>query len=478
MVGNFFSRKLNSYATYLMLGGIFALCFEPFTIPFLSLIVTGVFFILNDFNFKRKKDLLKVFFNNGVFFGFGFFLASTYWISNAILEFNSNLSFLVPLSLIALPLALSLFFGFMQLFNALLWSESNSKLFFFTSNWIVFELIRSYLFSGLPWNLYAYSWSWSLEFIQLVSILGVYGFAFIVLFSSVCMISFLKDWNNYFYFIMSITILIGIYIFGYFRVSNYEVNYSNNEIRIVHTHFDQSKKWLKESIDKTASMGSLEILTIFPETSLGVNFNGPENWFAGHIKQIKDNYYNSIVFDERNYDKRILVPFGEFVPFSSYLLYFFPNVEIFQNSISRGDIEQDFKSDILPLICYEVIFPSYVRNNVREETNLIINISNDAWFGQFSGPKQHFVHAKFRSLELGLPIARSSNKGFSGLIGPIGDVIALINTKDVSYLDLKVPQKLNATIYQRFGNILTYFLIVLFFIIGYAKELKFKNKNE
>ena len=130
MVGNFFSRKLNSYATYLMLGGIFALCFEPFTIPFLSLIVTGVFFILNDLNFNRKKnDLLKVFFNNGVLFGFGFFLASTYWISNAILEFNSNLSFLVPLSLIALPLALSLFFGFMQLFNALLWSESNSKLF-------------------------------------------------------------------------------------------------------------------------------------------------------------------------------------------------------------------------------------------------------------------------------------------------------------------------------------------------------------
>ena len=266
MVSNFFSRELNSYASYLILGGIFALCFEPFTIPFLSLIVIGVFFILNDLNFKRKKDLLKVFFNNGVLFGFGFFLASTYWISNAILEFNSNLTYLLPLSLIALPLALSLFFGFMQLLNALLWSESNSKLFFFTANWIIFELIRSYLFSGLPWNLYAYSWSWSLEFIQLVSILGVYGFAFIVLFSSVCMISFFKDWNNYFYFILSIIILLGIYIFGYLRVSNYEVNYSNNEIRIVHTHFDQSKKWLKESIDKTASMGSLEISTIFPET--------------------------------------------------------------------------------------------------------------------------------------------------------------------------------------------------------------------
>ena len=79
---------------------------------------------------------------------------------------------------------------------------------------------------------------------------------------------------------------------------------------------------------------------------------------------------------------------------------------------------QIFPSNILPLICYEVIFPSFVRKSISNNTDLLVNISNDGWFGNFSGPKQHFVHAQFRSIELGIPMVRSSNKGISGLISP------------------------------------------------------------
>ena len=97
-----------------------------------------------------------------------------------------------------------------------------------------------------------------------------------------------------------------------------------------------------------------------------------------------------------------------------------------------------------------------------------MNISNDGWFGNFSGPRQHFVHAQFRSIELGLPMVRSSNKGISGLIDPIGQIISFTNSSKIGYLDVKIPKKMNTTVYKKYGNLLTYFLIVLFFIIGYS----------
>ena len=113
-----------------------------------------------------------------------------------------------------------------------------------------------------------------------------------------------------------------------------------------------------------------------------------------------------------------------------------------------------------------------MRENVSNQTELLVNISNDAWFGEFSGPKQHFVHSRFRSIELGIPMVRSSNKGVSGLISPLGQIIHQVNSKDSEYLDVKIPQKLDSTIYKKYGNLFTYFLIVLFFIIGYAISKK------
>ena len=119
-----------------------------------------------------------------------------------------------------------------------------------------------------------------------------------------------------------------------------------------------------------------------------------------------------------------------------------------------------------------MIFPNFVRDSLTDNTNLLVNISNDGWFGDFSGPRQHFVHAQFRSIELGIPMVRSSNKGISGLIGPMGEIINATNSRKITYLDLKIPKKLEATVYRQYGNIITYFLIVLFFIIGYAVRSK------
>ena len=465
-------KKIYIFVLSFLLGLFLGLSFEPFKVPFLSLLIIGVYFLLNEAVFKSFQNYHKIFFYNGILFGFGFFLLSMYWVSNSILELNDKLFYIAPLILIFLPLCLSIFFGIMQLINAFIWSTSNSKLFYFSSVWTIFELLRSILFTGLPWNLIGYSWSWSLSFSQSVSIFGIYGLGLITVFSAVCVFSYITNNKNFFYAITAVSILLLLYVYGNFRLNNYQIDYSENDIRIVHTYFDQKDKWASESISQIIKMGSYKMITVFPETSLRFDANKPENWIVGYIRKDQNNFFNSINYLGFTYDKKILVPFGEYFPFSKFLNILFPENLFFKNEISKGDNDQEFPSNLSPLICYEVIFPNFVRDSLTDNTNLLVNISNDGWFGDFSGPRQHFVHAQFRSIELGIPMVRSSNKGISGLIGPMGEITNATNSRKSTYLDLKIPKKLEATVYRQHGNIITYFLIVLFFIIGYAIRSK------
>ena len=458
-----------------ILGLFLALSFEPFNLPFLPLIVIGIYFLLNDYSFKISHNHYKDFFYNGMFFGYGFFLLSMYWVSNSILEFDSKLFYIAPIIFIFFPLFLSIFFGVMQTVNAFFWSESNSKIFYFSSVWVIFEFLRSTIFTGLPWNLLGYSWSWSLSYSQTVSILGIYGLGLLTVFCSVCIFTFINNSKNKFYLLVAILILSSLYLYGFFRINSNQLVNTENELRIIHTYFDQKEKWTKKSIDQIKSMGSIDIITIFPETSLGLDSNFPENWIAGYIRKEGSKFYNSVGYHGYTYDKKILVPFGEYFPLSKYINRLFNNNFFFKNDLSKGDNYQSFSNKIIPLICYEIIFPSFVRKNITTNTNLLVNISNDGWFGNFSGPRQHFVHAQFRSIELGIPIVRSSNKGISGLISPIGAVINSTESNKTTYLEVKIPKKLNSTIYRKYGNLFTYFLIVLFFIIGYAIQSKQKK---
>jgi len=124
-------------------------------------------------------------FYSGILFGFSFFITSIYWITNSIFVFDSSLAYLSPFPLIILPLILGIFYGLMQLINTFFWSLNISRIFFFSAFWVFFEIIRSTLLIGFPWNLVAYSWSWSISFIQSLSLFGVFGLGLISIFCSV-----------------------------------------------------------------------------------------------------------------------------------------------------------------------------------------------------------------------------------------------------------------------------------------------------
>ena len=458
-----------------ILGLLLALSFDPYNIPFLPILVIALFFLKNDYIHKNYKKNLKFFFITGFMFGFSFFLTSIYWISNSISEFNEELVFLTPIPLILLPAILSLFYGVMQMYNSLHWNNSKFRVLFFTSSWIIFELLRSFLFTGFPWGLIAYTWSWSIQFVQIISIIGVYGLSFLtILCSALIGLSFIKK-ENFIFLIISTRILILLFSYGHIRIKNYSNSYHDNQYRIVHTHFDQKEKWKKENIEKMASSGSSDLITIFPETAFGVYNVRNSNWFAGHIRKENGDYFNSIGFSNKIYDKKKLVPFGEYIPYERQLKTLGLKNLIFMGSISSGKEQQDFVDNFLPLICYESVFPNFVRKSIKKETELIINISNDAWFGEGTGPQQHFTHTRFRSIEHGISLIRSANKGISALVNPIGKVEHVIESDHIAYIDVKVPKKLSQTAYTKYGESFIYFLIVIFLVIGYAKSIINRN---
>ena len=143
-----------------------------------------------------------------------------------------------------------------------------------------------------------------------------------------------------------------------------------------------------------------------------------------------------------NYNKRKLVPFGEFLPFENFLNNFgLKKITEGHGSFVRGKTDKNLIIDnfnILPLICYEIIFTNLIQKS-KAETNLIINISEDGWFGDTIGPNQHFAKSIFRAIESNTFLIRSANKGISAIIDNKGNIIKQLDRNEAGNIELEIP---------------------------------------
>ena len=199
------------------------------------------------------------------------------------------------------------------------------------------------------------------------------------------------------------------------------------------------------------------------------------------------SYFNSFsIFDSQlnlidNYNKINLVPFGEFVPVENILNKFglktiTSNIGSFNKGDNRDIIQLkngNKKLNFLPLICYEIIYSGNLTKNF--DFDFILNVSEDGWFGKSIGPKQHFTHSKFRAIENGKYVIRSSNNGMAAIINPLGFIENKIDYGFSGYIDLESIRDLKPTLFSKYGNKIFFIFILLYILLTFSFN---RIKNE
>jgi len=502
---------------FLGLSSVFS--FQPFNLAIINFITLPLlFFILvyinkRSKNIYRKKPYLTNLFLAGYCFGFGFFLSGNYWIAYS-LTYEDSFKYLIPFAIILIPAFLGLFFGFASLAIGPFLKKNFHSILIFSVGFSLSDFIRSKILTGFPWNIWSYSLSTFPEILQSINVIGFFAFNLIVItiFCSPVLLFFKKKKLNLTIFSVLIFLVFSNYLYGSFVVNknekfynvikNQDINYRN--IKIISPNFD-----LKYNLSENDVFNLVKKLVKYsePDTEKNTIFVWPEGVFTGYnfsdlIKYkniIEDNfsnkhkiifgvntydlenkkYFNSLVVINNNfeiiyqYDKRKLVPFGEFLPLKNILnKYGFKKITEGYGSFSRGKITNNFKTEelnILPLICYEIIFPSLIQKS-DIKTNLIVNISEDAWFGESIGPHQHFAKAVFRAIESNVYLVRSANKGISAFINNKGQVVKSLKASEAGNIEMDIPV-INSNSKNR--NDLIFFLLLFTYT---ALFLIFKKK--
>ena len=474
------------------------------------------YFLIKKLNQKKNK---KLFFIYGWLFGFGYFFTNLYWVSIS-LTFDQNYKFLIPFTIFLIPSFLAVFYGLVS-FIFLIYKPKKilSSLLFFSLIFGIIEFIRGSILTGFPWNLIAYSFSNQIEFISIISIIGTYGFNLFCILLFTCPAIFLlkeknKDIGMNIIILLSVILILvygSFYKNKYNSLANKTLDYklriigSNVELNRFYQNVD-SISIIEELIkiskpnlnDKTIFVWPEGILPEISQESLNEYkwlFN--EKFSENHLIIIgmntrsiinnSENYFNSLsLYDNdlnllSSYNKINLVPFGEFLPFETFLKNIglrslTNNYQSFSSGNKREIIEinkQNFSLKILPLICYEIIYSGKLFS--KSNFDLIINISEDGWFGKSIGPKQHFTHSIFRALESGKYVVRSSNNGKAAIVNPLGIVEQSVKFGQSGFIDLTSTKKIQPTIFSQYGNKIFVLLILMYIVLILLLN---KKKNE
>ena len=511
-----FKKNFLNYFYIVFLGALSSYSLPPYNYFIINFITFSLFFI---FIFKTKKRTSnnKSFFKYGWYFGFGYFLFSLYWIVIS-LTFDQSFKFLIPVATILLPAFLAIFYGLMTYLFSIFYSKNVvSSFFIFSILFGTVEFLRGYILTGFPWNLISFSFSSSIYFVQILSIIGTYSFNLICI--SLFTVPALFILRNsrieiivcFFFIFISAAFLI----FGYTKNNNfnslesvknpYTIKAISPNISLDRFYSKQDElKIINELIELSSPTKIKPTIFLWPEgiipdsylRDMNIYKNLFINNFGEHdliimglnsieLKNDKNLFFNSMaIFNNQldlisKYNKVNLVPFGEFLPLESIFgLIGLKTLTNNYQSFSSGEIRtplniKNSKIDLnlLPLICYEIIYSGKLSKD--NNFDYIINISEDGWFGNSIGPKQHFSHSIFRSIESGKYIIRSANNGVSAIINPIGIVEQEVEFGSTGYVELSKSKLVKSTPFMLYGNKIFLMLILVYiFLIFSFNRLK------
>ena len=493
----------------LFLGSITSLSLPPYNFLLINFITFTLFFI---FLIRKTKKNKKLAFFYGWLFGFGYFVTNIYWITIS-LTFDETFKLLIPISILLVPGFLAIFYGFISyLFIIFKPKKIIASLFFFSLIFGLIEFVRGKILTGFPWNLIAYSFSNQLEILSITSILGTYGFNLfcISLFVSPALF-FINNSKKDILLIIFFSLIIGFfYFYGSSKHSNFEkadIKKYSHKIRIIGSNINLDRFY--HNVDPTFIITELiqisepakdeKIIFIWPEgilpsiyqDELNEYFQLFENKFnknhflviginSRSLGESEKKYFNSLaIYDHKlklinSYSKINLVPFGEFLPFEKVLKRFgLKTIANDYQSFSRGserkviEINQEnFSIKFLPLICYEIIYSGEIYENF--DFDFIVNISEDGWFGNSIGPKQHFVHSIYRAIESGKYVLRSANNGIAAVVNPLGVIEKKVDYFNSGFVDFSHARKVQPTVFSKYGNKIFLLIILLYIFLIFS----------
>ena len=505
-------KGLNKYkkTLSLFLGSLSVLALPPYYIfPILFITFSGLTLLLT--NTQTKKQAFAC----GYWFGFGFFALGLSWIGNALLIEAATFGWLYPLTLIASGAFFGLFFGIPTLLTHY-FKGTTAKILSLTALIVLFEWLRSFILTGFPWNLLGTTLAFSIELMQAAAVFGTYGLSLAVILTTSLPALFIKEKNKT-GLIAPVFILYSLYMFGQFRTEQHQdvtmsgYYASDISIKIVQPAIPQTMKWSKETLENNfqehidlSKTGKDANLIIWGETASPFRLDTDEPRRKQIADSLAENSHlitglvrveaseqgiyqplnSSVIINKQGgivdfYDKSHLVPFGEYIPFRRYLPVGFRPITNTISDFRPGEKHKKIQIPGIPpfgiLICYEIIFPGQIvdRNNRPE---WLINLTNDGWYGDSSGPRQHLVSTQLRAIEEGMAIVRVANTGISALISKTGRILGKIELNRKGILEINLPKRLNiSTLYSRLGNSIPLALIIVIILSALALSRRYKR---
>jgi apolipoprotein N-acyltransferase len=404
------------------------------------------------------------------FGGAGYFMAALNWIVQPFMVDAAQDGWMAPFALPLMGFGLALFWA------AAAWPWARNRAFGFALGLAVAELARGYVLTGFPWALLGHIWI-DTPVAQTAAWVGPSGLTLLSV-----MLAFGLTLGRR--ALASAVVLAAVWGLGLWVLAQPMPAPRAITLRLVQPDAAQQAKWdpalAQQFFDRllafTAAKPAVD-LVIWPETALPYLIDrhpeiadmiaeaaGGAEVAVGLQRMEGERAWNSMLVlgadgsRVASYDKFHLVPFGEYIPFGD-ALFRWANISAFASQMGNGYtaglgpqvLDLGALGKVQPLICYEAVFPQDLRG--VERADWLLQITNDAWFGTWTGPFQHAAQARLRAIEQGLPLVRVANTGVTAVYDARGRVTASLPFGTASYLDAALPAPLPATPYARFGEI-------------------------
>jgi len=508
-----------------IVSGILIILSQP-PISFLSIAYVSLIPLI----YSLKKDNMRRNFISGFIAGIVSYLGLIYWVVVAMNLYGGIDIFTSFIILLLFVLYLSVYTGAFAFIVSYLEKKLSVPIFISAPFvWVLLEYLRSIAFTGFPWSLLAYSQHKFLPLIQVVSVTGPYFISFLIVAINCIFYQIfigktekteeIKDKrirtrrlnpvrHTFFIYIAVIAAFFTIaLVYGYGRMNAKDEG--DLKVAVIQGNILQDVKWdeafkmriVSTYYRKTLEAGKGANLVIWPETAMPFIFND-EIYVNKTLKELasilktdllfgtvtrdnKGRFYNTAyIYNEAgelagNYNKVHLVPFGEFTPLIQYFP-FLAGLTAAGGNFSSGKAHRPIETKtgrIGILICYEGTFPHITNDTVNNGAQVLVNMTNDAWFGKTSAPYQHLAFYVFRAIETDRYVLRAANTGISAIIDPRGRVKQKTNIFTEDAIRGNFSLRNGQTFYVKYGD---YFVLISFLLLAFLcgiSSLKFKIKG-